>query len=351
MEKDTTINENSLKDLVVKGNEWLTYLKTKFKIILICAIIGAALGFAYAIIKKPVYVATLSFGIEDDKVGGSSNIASQLGLDIGAKSNGLFNGQNLLILLKSRSMIENALLSSVEHNGKLLTLMELHVTISKAREKWSAKPYLKNVIFPLNANRANFARVQDSILGVTANVISLKSLTVNQLDKKSSIVDIEFKSQNEKFAKLFVDNLIKVVSDYYVSTKSKKAKNNLDILVRQTDSIRGVLNGNISSVAVANDNTFALNPAMNVRRVPSARKQVDVQANTLILSELVKQCEVAKVNLRKETPLIQIIDPPILPLKVEKVGKLKGLILGGFLGGFLIVIFFIAKRFLQELNE
>jgi hypothetical protein len=42
---------------------------------------------------------------------------------------------------------------------------------------------------------------------------------------------------------------------------------------------------------------------------------VDVQANTAILTEeLVKQTELAKVTLRKETPLIQIMNGPILPL-------------------------------------
>jgi hypothetical protein len=46
--------------------------------------------------------------------------------------------------------------------------------------------------------------------------------------------------------------------------------------------------------AVANDNTFNLNPALNVRRAPTVRKQVDVQANTAILTELVKQSELSK---------------------------------------------------------
>ena len=82
---------------------------------------------------------------------------------------------------------------------------------------------------------------------------------------------------------------------------------------KQTDSVGAILNGNIASVAVANDNTFGLNPAMNIKRVPSTRKQVDFEANTAILSELIKQFELAKVNLRKETPLIQVIDSPILP--------------------------------------
>ena len=86
------------------------------------------------------------------------------------------------------------------------------------------------------------------------------------------------------------------------------------------------------------------NPAMNVRRAPSARRQVDVQANTAILTELVKQTELAKVTLRKETPLIQVIDLPILPLNVEKFGKTKGIAMGGVLFSFLAIVILILKR-------
>jgi uncharacterized protein involved in exopolysaccharide biosynthesis len=124
---------------------------------------------------------------------------------------------------------------------------------------------------------------------------------------------------------------------------------NMDILERQTDSIRRELNGAITGVAVANDNTFMLNPALNVRRAPSARRQVDVQANTAILTELVKQTEMAKVTLRKETPLIQVIDRPILPLKKEKFGKVKGIVLGGFLALFVAVIALIFRKILKGL--
>jgi uncharacterized protein involved in exopolysaccharide biosynthesis len=69
-----------------------------------------------------------------------------------------------------------------------------------------------------------------------------------------------------------------------------------------------------------------------------------VQANTAILTQLVTNLEMAKVSLRKETPLIQVIDRPILPLKKEKVGKLKSLILGSFLAGFLTVLVLIFKK-------
>jgi hypothetical protein len=125
---------------------------------------------------------------------------------------------------------------------------------------------------------------------------------------------------------------------------------NMSILQHQTDSIRAELNGAITGVAVANDNTFMLNPALNVNRAPSAKRQVDVQANTAILTELVKQTELAKVTLRKETPLIQVIDRPILPLPKESFGKAKGILLGGTVAFFLILIIQVLKRFLTQLN-
>jgi uncharacterized protein involved in exopolysaccharide biosynthesis len=74
-----------------------------------------------------------------------------------------------------------------------------------------------------------------------------------------------------------------------------------------------------------------------------------VQANTAILTEIVKQAELAKVTLRKETPLIQVIDQPILPLPKEKFGKAKGIILGGVLAGFLTILGLIVRRIFKEI--
>ncbi len=74
-----------------------------------------------------------------------------------------------------------------------------------------------------------------------------------------------------------------------------------------------------------------------------------LQANSAILTNLVVQLELAKINLRKETPLIQEIDHPTLPLEKEKLSKLNYMILGGFLGGFLSVIFLIFRELYKKM--
>jgi hypothetical protein len=48
--------------------------------------------------------------------------------------------------------------------------------------------------------------------------------------------------------------------------------------------------------------------------------------------------------------LIQVIDQPILPLKKEKFGKAKGIVMGGFLAGFLVVLWLIVRRLLRMLQ-
>lgn len=349
-------DEISLKELLAKVKEWYNYLFSQWKIILLAGIIGGSLGLVYSFIKKPVYTATLSFALEDEKSGGGGlgsalGLAGSLGLDLGGGGGSIFTGSNLTELFKSRRMVEQTLLTAVDYNAKRVSLAEMYIEINKLRDSWKNNPKFADIIFLPNENREKFTRVHDSILGSIYQSVSKDGLAVGQKDKKIAIISIDMSSNNELFAKYFCEALAKEVSDFYVNTKSKKARMNMAILQRQTDSIRRELNGSITGVAVANDNTFNLNPAMNVRRAPSARRQVDVQANTAILTELIKQLELAKVTLRKDTPLIQIIDRPILPLTKERFGKTKGMFIGGVIGSFLMLFILIFKRILHNLKN
>ena len=351
---ETPNDEITLKELLFKAKEWYTYLLSQWKIIALAGSIGALLGLGYSFYKKPIYTATLTYALEDGKAagGGLGSLASSFGFDIGAASgnSGAFAGANLIELFKSRAMVEQTLLAPVTQNNTSISLAEMYIQEKKWREKWEEKPKLKNLKFLPNTDKTKFTRAQDSIFGVIYKELSKNCLNVEQKDKKVAIGTITMRGTNEYFAQQFTLALTNTVTNFYIETKSKRAKENMDILVRQTDSIRGELNGAITGVAVANDNTFGLNPALNIKRVPSARRQVDVQANTAILTEIVKQTELAKVTLRKETPLIQIIDQPILPLPKEKFGKAKGILLGGILAGFLTILGLIVRRIFKELS-
>ena len=350
MSEELENQEINLKTLILNVIKLNKLILSKWKIVLIYLIIGLTIGYLYAKDKKSQYISELTFIVEDDNGLSSDNLlASTIGVELGGKNKGMYSGENLIELLKSRKMIEKTLLASVPYKKKIITLVEYYIIEKKLRLKWNENKKIKNIEFKPNKQRCNFSFEEDSILGTISEQLKTE-LIISQKNKKSSILTIEISSTNELFAKYFTELLTTIVAKEYIENKSKKAKINMLILQKQTDSVRNELNNAISGVAIANDNTFNLNPALNVHKIPSARREVDIQANNLILSELIKQLEISKVTLRDNIPLFEIIDKPILPLKSKKIGKLKSMILAGFL--FVIISFsiIIIKNKISKLN-
>jgi uncharacterized protein involved in exopolysaccharide biosynthesis len=343
----------SLKELIQKIQMWIAYLKTQWKLIIGIAALGGIIGFVYASFQKPNYLATTTFVLEEDKggggLGGAMGLASSFGFDLGGGGGGLFTSSNIIELMKSRLVVEKTLLKPVKVAGKEISLADYYIEFNELKEGWAKKPTLANINYPVNVDRSKFNLEQDSILQTISSNLIKENLVIAQKDKKVSIIILKIKTENELFSKLFCEQLLKETSDFYIETKSKKSRLNVDILQHQADSIRAELNGAITGVATASDNVYNLNPAYNVKKTPGTRRQVDVQANTAILTQLVAQLELSKVSLRKETPLVQLIDRPILPLEKEKVGRLISMVLGGILAGFFCVLYIIFGRLYKEM--
>jgi hypothetical protein len=347
--------EISFKELLAKLRVEFSYLKSKWIVIVVIGLAGAGLGYYYASRQQKIYTATFSFALEDEKGsgggGGSINgLASQFGFDLGGSAGGAFSGPNLTELMKSRSLVVKSLLGPVNVNGKQISLAEYFIEFNGMRKAWEGVPEYSGIQFPPNVDPATFSLAQNKVINSIYQQILNTMLTVGPRDKKVSIIYIDVASINELFAKYFAESVAAVVSDFYIDTKSKKAKMNVAILQSQADSIRGALNASMFGAAAANDNTFNLNPALNVKRVASSRKQVDVQANTAMLVQIVQNLEMAKVALRKETPLIQPIDTPILPLPFERANKVKAVMSGGMLAGIFIVVLLLGRRWWRKLT-
>lgn len=342
----------SFKELILKVKEYYKELYSKKMRILLVGFVGSVLGVSYSIIKKPVYTAELSFALEDDKsmkgLGGYASIAGQFGIDLGmADGGGAFSGDNLLELMKSRSMTEKALLTGVEFQGKKMSLADLYIDFNHLKNGWKTRA-LKNVTFPIAGNLNDLSYIQDSLLIDFHGKLIKKNLLVDKIDKKLSIIVVKTSTTNELFSKFYTEALVKNVADFYIETKTKKALENLAILQYQTDSVRKKLNQSISGVATSADLNPNPNSALQILRAPSQKRTVDVQANQAILTELVKNLEISKISLRKETPLIQIIDRPILPLYVVKFGKIKGAVVGFILCFSIAVFYYLLVAFYRR---
>ena len=349
-------DEISLKELLFKIKEWIAFLKSKWKIIFLAGFIGGLIGLTIVFFEKPTYKAVLTFAMEEDKGGGGGGLsgalglASSFGIDLGGGGGGAFAATNLSELMKSRLIVEKVLLEPIQINGKIISLAEYYIQINELRKNWEKQTAFRSIQFLPNSDPSTFSRQQDSILKqIHESLTDKEKLGILQKDKKVTILSIEVTSENEIFSKIFCESLARETSNFYIETKSKKSKINLDLLQKQVDSVKNALNGAITGVASEIDNVYNLNPAYNLKGAPSKRKQIDVQANTAILTNLVVQLEIAKITLRKETPLIQLIDRPILPLTRIKFGKVNSILFGGFLAGFISILYLFFRELYKRM--
>ncbi|MHA4894097.1 lipopolysaccharide biosynthesis protein [Pedobacter sp. PWIIR3] len=350
--------EISLKELISKANYFIIYLKTKWIFIFFFCLLGGITGFAYAWSKRPVYVAATSFVLDDGGGNGGSlssiaGLASIAGIDLSNDGGGIFQGDNILELYKSRAMIEKALLTEINYKGKAELLVDRYIDFNGLKKEWSKSPELKNMSF-LNIGKEkssnHCSRLQDSVLGKIVESINSSYLKVAKPDKKLSIIKAEVSSEDEFFAKTFNEQIVKNVNDFYVQTKTKKSLENITILQRKTDSVRTVMNGAIYNVAAVADATPNLNPTRQVQRsAPMQRSQFSVETNKAVLGSLLQNLEMIKMTLLKETPLIQIIDKPVYPLEVNRISKSKAIILGALSAGFLAIFMLLMRKVFKDI--
>ena len=343
----------NLKDIINHFQNWYVYLKSKLRVILVFILFGMLISATLFFTQKLKYSARLTFAMEDDKgigggLSGAAGIASQIGIDLGSSGGNAFSSSNLMELMKSRLLIEKTLLNSITINGKSITLADYYAEYEGLREKWDKNPSLKNINFKTKLDRNSFSYQQDSLLKILYKRILSKNISVQSKDKKITIMTLEIVSPNQLFAKYFCENLAMETSKFYIETKTKKSKSNVEILEKQADSLKKSLDEAISGVASATDKVYNLNPAFNISGSSSKKKQINVQANTVILTQLLAQLELAKINLRKETPLIQIIDRPILPLDDDKYSPTILLVLFIFTSFIIAISYLVLKKIYND---
>jgi hypothetical protein len=332
-------DEISLKELIQKAGEWFAFFKSKWKTIFLAGIIGGLLGLGYSFTKKTIYTAKLSFALEEKgnmSGSGLASVAAQFGLGgIGGSEGGVFSGGNMIELLKSRFLIEKTLLTTVTINGKSDLLLNRYIRFNKLDKKWAKKKHLSNLKFT-NADRTKFTLQQDSVLGIISMGLMKNNIAVAQQDKKLSIINVVFASTDEIFAKVFSEKLIETVTDFYIETKTKKSRGNVMLLQNRADSVQRELNAALYGRAQFGDQNMGL--IRQQAAVPKLKQEMRVQMLGTLYGELVKNLEFAKLTLMREEPLVQIIDQPILPLPKARLGKLKAMMVGGLLLGFLSLL-------------
>lgn len=338
MSQETYPNEPefSFKQVFVKRKNDIIYLWSKrFKFAAIC-LLGATAGVLYAWYKPVTYTARLTFVVEEAKGGGGSllsGLAGQLGFDLGGMTGtgGMLAGDNVQQLLRSDKMIKNTLLTPYGDSSDV-TLADKYAATSKLGPAWENKYNgSKPIRFPMDHSK--YSRLQDSLLQVIIKRISSKELSVGKPDKKLSFFEATVTMHNEELSQLFTTRLIDQATRFYIDTKTKRQRNNVNRLQARADSIGRLLNQRTYSASAANNIMLDVNPAYPTANVGVELKQRDKMVLQTIYAEIVKNLEISRTMLIQETPTFQVVDEPELPLKKNRTGYLISIFYGVIIAG------------------
>jgi hypothetical protein len=341
----------SLLNLINSIKDWFTYLLSNLKGIVIITSILLSLVLLFNFIKSPVHYARTSFVLDSESssnsIGDIASLASLAGINASSfiDASSLFQIDNIQELYRSSSMIKETLLSEYNFGDNNIMLVDRFATNEKINKKWDRL----NVDFSEYKSKSINLRVHDSILNEVVKIIKEKYLIVDKPSRKTTILEIGFDHKDELLAKSFNENLVSIVNDFYFKTKTQKTGENLKILERQADSVKKVLDKSILFLAEKDQSIPNPNPLTKVSLVPYQKALVDVQANGAIYQQIVTQLELAKVTHRNNTPLIQIIDKPVLPLENSRLKLFECFVYGIFGGLFFSVLYYSFLRFYKSL--
>jgi hypothetical protein len=337
----------TLREVVQNLIGWVRFFVSQWKLLLFAAGMGAGLGALVSQVKDPVYHAETSFVLEEEGMGGlgqMSGIANLLGVNLGGiGTNGLFQGDNIMELYRSDRMLEETLLSPFDKDQ---LLVDRFIESENLKEEWASSIDLSTLAF--SHSKENHGVKQDSVIKEIAQIIREKQLVVAKPDRKLSIIQVIVSSKDEAFAKLFNETLVSKVNTFYLETKTKKTGENLRVLQMQADSVRAILDQSLGTLAAEQDRIPNANPLLSTATVNGRRKQIDVQTSAGVFQEIVKNLEVAKINHRINSPLIQLIDSPKFPLERTEIRLVKGMVYGAFSLGCLALVLLYLKRLYQK---
>lgn len=337
----------NIGDLINEVLRFFKSLMASWKQALLLVLLCSLIATAYYFFQKPKYEGSASFILEEkgSSVGGGlSGLASQFGVDIGSLSGsaGLFAGDNILDIMKSRTIIEKVLLSKVDSSNisNKNTLADLYLDWSKLKKKWSDEEDLSKLSFAdINSGSAN-SRLKDSVLFLIYQKLIKKNITVERMNKKGSIIQVATTTPNEIFSKLFSERLVTETMKMYIDIKTSTATKNIQRLERRSDSLMEVLNS--KSFKSASLQVLDANIAYKSAAVPIEVTQRDKTVTYALYSEVMKNLEASRMALAGQTPIINLLDNSKYPLEDQRQ-PLNILLLVGLAVG--LVAFFVISFF------
>ncbi|KPM49836.1 hypothetical protein [Jiulongibacter sediminis] len=328
METKSSIDTQvSTKELLVKTFGFFKLLFTKWKIWCSALLLGAIAGLIhdYFVDEEFNYRGVIIFNLE---LGGSTQmsqfggLASTLGLmgSQGASSGELFTSQNFPTIVRSRAVIERALMKEVEVDGDTLLMINYVADSSDIAEKeWGGdlfhKPFTAAINYTFEKKEPkDFTILENQIINTIYE--KLRDATYLDLAKgTNSIMVLSALLSDEKLTKKWVETVLETTEEFYVEMKTKKTRELLKIQEKRLKKLeQDLLSTDSRTAQLALQNPNFIDPLGRMQETQANRK------SNFLSNQYVTQLatiEGLERVILEQTPIFTIVEETRLPLEKD----------------------------------
>jgi len=338
--KPATPIANDEIDLIALAKTFWSGRRTVLISILICGI----LGFFIAIFTSKEFVATAimvpSGSDAGSKLGGLGGLAAIAGINIGS-ANGNELSPAVYPQIVSSLPFQLELMKTplnFQEFSQPVTVFEYYTRIQKPNLLIKYTIGLPGVILTaikgkqpekLITSEENIPfELSDKQRDVRKILSGLISLEVNA---KDGLLTLAAKMPEARAAAQLGQRALELLQQYIIEFKIKKAKANLDFIQQRYDETAQKYEAAQQRLASFSDR----NKNVSLATAKTEETRLNSQYNLIysIYSELAKQLEQAKIQVKQDTPVFTIIEPISVPTKKSKPNRPMILLIWLFLGG------------------
>ncbi len=299
--------------------------------------LAAGVGLAVrAWLAPKTYMAVTVFH-PDTGAGGTSgiNVPDPLTFLMGGRET-TASGQQIMGVLKSRSISEGIVADSIAWDGDTTLLAD--VVVQEAPFSFSP---VRMVMRWFSANDSG-PTYQSKL--IHAGSLVRKGITTEMSEE--GFINFFLGYYDPLLTQILAEKYIHHLEEYYTQQKTEKAQMNVDFFTQRADSVKKELDKVAASRARLMDQ--AQHRVFARDQIQAAELDVKLQMLQEMYIQLVASREQFIAQLKRETPVIQILDPPKPPFDVVGPSFIKSFLIGFVLAVFLLSLWFTRNLWIED---
>jgi uncharacterized protein involved in exopolysaccharide biosynthesis len=197
--------------------------------------------------------------------------------------------------------------------------------------------------FPKSENYISFNRQTEK------NIKDLKERIVCTYDKKVGVISILVKMPDPVVAASVARFTMNYLTDYIINYRTEKQKRDLDFLAERLQIAKGKYFTNQSKKATYTDQMPQFALRLQTADLQRERIEAEYKTSSSFYSSLLQKYEEAKLKMQQETPVIKVLEPPVVSNLKSEPKKIYYFLISGFLGSMLsIMVLFLKNK--SQLN-